>query len=461
MTGHRIAMPASPTPAFAGDPVPAAASRRGWWRAAIVVALCTAISELVALRFDLANIIMVYLAGVAYVALHESQRVAIATVVASIFLFDLIFVPPRWGLNPLNPTHLFTFAVMLAVGVLISRLAARARGQTALAEGRARRAQALSELAASLAAARSHPEIEAAVAQKTRATFGTGCSLRADGQLALDTQPTSFSCEDRELVEGFGRQAALALERSRFEQQSAEALVAAETERLRNTLLSGISHDFRTPLTTIVGAATTLLGQDQRLDPPKRTMLTSSILAEARRLHELVSDLLDLSRMEEGAVQLTPEWCPADDLVQEALSALGERTAGHQVEVQVSGEAVVWCDPRLVEQALVNMVDNAVRYTPAGSRVRIAVAVDSGWWLLTVSDNGPGLPKGSEQQVFRKFQRGQAEPAGGGFGLGLAICAAVAKLHAGSIAAHNAGGAVFELRLPQPAAMQLDAEAPA
>lgn len=455
-------MPAASDPVTTGDPVPAATRRRGgWWRAAAVVVLCTGLSELVALRFDLANIIMVYLAGVAYVALHESQRIAIATVVASIFLFDLMFVPPRWGLNPLNPTHLFTFAVMLAVGVLISRLAARARAQTKLAEGRARRAQALSELAASLAAAGSHREVEEVVARRTHATFHTGCTLRADGQLVLDTQPAHFSSEDRELVEGFGRQAALALERSRFERQSAEALVAAETERLRNTLLSGISHDFRTPLTTIVGAATTLLAQDQRLDSPKRAMLTGSILAEARRLHELVSDLLDLSRMEEGAVSLTPEWCPADDLVQEALSALGERTAGHQVELQVCGDAVVWCDPRLVEQALVNMVDNAVRYTPIGSRVHIAVAVDSDWWLLTVSDNGPGLPRGSEQLVFRKFQRGQAEPAGSGFGLGLAICAAVAKLHGGCIAAHNAGGAVFELRLPQPAAMQLDAEMPA
>ena len=177
--------------------------------------------------------------------------------------------------------------------------------------------------------------------------------------------------------------------------------------------------------------------------------MVESILAEARRLNERVSHLLDLTRLEEGAVQPSFEWCPADDLVAEALQGLGTRTSTHSIHLDVPPDAIVWCDPRLIEQSLQNIVDNALRYTAPGGRIDIRVRVASGEWLLTVSDNGPGLPPGRENDVFRKFHRGQSEPAGTGFGLGLAICAAVARLHGGSIAAANDGGATFTMRLPQ------------
>ncbi|HET6829431.1 MAG TPA: ATP-binding protein [Ramlibacter sp.] len=451
---------------------------RGWLRACAVVLLCTAVSELMTPHLDLANIIMVYLAGVVYVALHEGPRVSVAAVVASIFLFDLIFVPPRWGLNPLNPSHFFTFAVMLAVGLLISHLAAWARGQTALAEGRAQRAQTLSELSAQLAAAVDRDAIGRAVAAAVQTTFGWRARLETSGAapspgwgvpLRGTSEPLgmlvvepgagqSLAPEDRSLLEAFAHQAALALERCAFEQKSADAMVEAETERLRNTLLSGISHDFRTPLTTIVGAATTLLEQGERLEAERRAQLARGVLGEARRLHELVSDLLDLTRLEEGAVQLHPEWCPVDDLVEEALAAVGERARSHDIRLDLPADAIVWCDARLVEQALVNIVDNALRHTPQGTVVNVQVRVQESTWQLVVSDNGPGLPKGREQEVLRKFVRGQAEPAGTGFGLGLAICAAVAKLHGGTMKAGNANGARFTLTLPQPPAQTPVAE---
>lgn len=452
---------------------------RGWARAASVVALCTAVSELMVDHLDLSNVIMVYLAGVVYVALHEGPRVSVAFVGASIFLFDLIFVPPRWGLNPIDPIHFFTFAVMLAVGLLISHLAGWARRQTALAEGRAQRAQALGELSAQLAAAPTRDAIVAAVAAAVQATFGLRGTVRlvadaaggADWEVPLRGTGQALGVlavhagagrrmglEDRELLEAFAHQAALALERCAFEQKSADAMVEAETERLRNTLLSGISHDFRTPLTTIVGAATTLLEHGDRLDAHRRATLVRSVLGEARRLHELVSDLLDLTRLEEGAVQLNLEWCPVDDLVQEALAVFGDRLQRRDMALALPADAIVWCDPRLVEQALVNMVDNALRYTPPSSPIRIEVALEAGAWSLVVADRGPGLPQGREQEVFRKFQRGQAEPAGSGFGLGLAICAAVARLHQGRITAANDDGARFTLTLPQPAASGMAAQ---
>ncbi|MES2936676.1 MAG: ATP-binding protein [Pseudomonadota bacterium] len=421
---------------------------RPWLPATAVVIACTAISEAMAAYLDLANIAMVYLAGVAYLALREGARAAVAMVVASIFLFDLIFVPPRWGLNPLNPHHFFTFAVMLAVGLLISRLADQVRQQAALAEGRAQRAQALSALAGSLAAARTEADIATTLSSAAQAAFGTPCELQPGGALRLP-DGRALTGEEQELLHGFERQAVLALERCAFERSSAEALVQAQTERLRNTLLSGISHDFRTPLTTIVGAATSLIEQDRLLDAQMRMTLTRSVLQEARRLSALVRDLLDLTRMEEGAVQPSLEWCPADDLVEEALAAVGTRLGSHQIRTDIPPDAIVWCDARLLEQALVNMVDNALRHTPPGSRIVVSVRAGAGHWTLGVADNGPGLPPGTEQDVFRKFHRAHSEPAGSGLGLGLAICAAVAKLHHGTIEAFNAGGATFRLTLPQ------------
>lgn len=445
---------------------------RDWLAALVVVATCTAISELMAPYLDLADQVMVYLAGVVYVALRHGQAPSAAAVVASIFLFDLIFVPPRWGLNPLDKRHLLTFVVMLVVGLLISRLAAQAREQTLLAQGRARRAQALNGLSARLAVARSAQEVADGVADAVRVTFGAVCTLQAPddaplgtacltlalqgtgaplGQLTVQAVPGhAYTAEDRDLLSAFAHQTALALERCAFEKKSADAQVQAETERLRNTLLSGISHDFRTPLTAIVGSATSLLQQDRLLDANQRATLTRSILDEATRMHALMSDLLDLTRLEGGGVQLALEWCPADELVESALQTIGARALDHQLRTYVPAEAIVWCDPRLVEQALVNLLDNALRYTPAGCTVDVAVHVDATAWRLVVSDNGPGLPPGSPGDVFKKFHRGHAEPAGAGTGLGLAICAAVASLHNGSIHAESDAGARFVLTFPQP-----------
>jgi two-component system sensor histidine kinase KdpD len=444
-----------------------------WLAALVVIGACTLISELMAPYLDLADQIMVYLAGVVYVALRHGLAPSVASVVASIFLFDLIFVPPRWGLNPLNKQHLLTFVVMLLVGLLISRLAAQAREQTLLAQGRAQRAHAMNELSARLAVARSSQEVVDGVAAAVQVTFGAACAVHAPhaapaggtglilplqgtgaplGQLAVQAAPGhAYTAEDHDLLNAFAHQTALALERCAFEQKTADALVEAETERLRNTLLSGISHDFRTPLTAIVGSATSLLQHDRLLDAAKRATLTRSILDEATRMHALVSDLLDLTRLEGGAVQLAMEWCPADELVESALQTLGVRAGAHLLRTQVPPDAIVWCDPRLVEQALVNLLDNALRYTPAGCAVDVAIDVQAGAWRLTVTDDGPGLPPGSHRDVFKKFHRGHSEPAGAGTGLGLAICAAVASLHNGTIRAASHAGAQFVMTFPQPA----------
>ncbi len=495
--------------------------KHGWAYALAVVLVCTGICALMTPYFDLANLIMVYLAGVVYAALRFGQSASIVAVLSSVFLFDLIFVPPRWSLNPTNTQHVFTMIVMLLVGLLISRLVANARDQALVADERAAREHALNELAHQLALARSPEAVAAGLEVAVGSTFRASSALllpdasgqlcdpagfcrnvgagshspetgvhspvaaaqavfdqghtpndtaragtesgqtfyvplrgvsRSLGVLAVHGVPGRFPVpHESDLLKAFASQAALALERSIFERKSADAAVEVETERLRSTLLSSISHDFRTPLTTIVGAATSLLRQDHLLDGDRRYALTQSILDESRRMHVLVSDLLDLTRMEEGGVQPVYEWCPADELIEEAIKTLGDRLLAHRLQTRVGADAVVWCDPRLMVQAMSNLLDNAVRYTPAGSTIVVEVEVAADCWQLSVSDNGPGLPVGHERDVFKKFYRGRPEPAGSGTGLGLAICAAVARLHQGSIEGVNHNGARIVLCLPQPA----------
>lgn len=430
-----------------------------------VLAACTAVNALMERYFEPANLIMVYLAGVVFVALRQGLKSALATVAGSVMLFDLIFVAPRWSLNPIEPQYFFTFGLMTAAGWLIAQLAANKREQALVAEARLRRAQALNALALALAGARTEAEVGAALCRQVRDSLGLAVRLQdepspGDGMLPVDERwlalpaGIALAAEDRELLDSFASQAGIALERARFERASAEARLEAERERLRNTLLAGISHDFRTPLTTIVGAATSLIEQDRALDTAHRHALLGGVLTEARRLHALVSDLLDLSRLEEGAVRPVLEWCPADELVAEVLVALEPRLAGHRLELDLPPEALLWCDARLIEQLLGNLLDNALRHTPPGGRIRVALALREtpvareAW--LSVADSGPGLPPGREQELFKKFVRGQSEPAGSGTGLGLAICSAVAQLHGGRMEARNEGGAVLAVLLPQP-----------
>lgn len=478
---------------------------RGWITTAAVLALCTLVGVLIEPFFDPANLITVYLAGVVFVALRMGRAAALFTVVGSVFLFDLLFVAPRWSLKPTDPQYFFTFAVTLLVGLVISQLAAGARRQAATEEARTRRAQSLSRLALQLAKARAGEAVAAALESTVLQALGAKAQLllvddagrlpdpgpggdderqlaeralreQRDTGAGTDVEPAArrrylplpaadgplgvlavapgpaahVDPEDLDLLKAIANQGAVALERAVFEQRSARAAVEAERERLRSTLLAGISHDFRTPLTTIVGSVTSLLEQGHVIDEAHRDALLRGVLLEAQRMHALSSNLLDLTRMEEGAVRPNLEWCPADELVGEARAALGSRLDRHQVSVAVDADAVVWCDAQLLGQALVNLLDNAVRHTPAGAAIQVSVSVAVGSWCLVVHDSGPGIPAGLEREVFKKFFRGGQGAGSHGTGLGLAICAVVAELHGGAIVARNDGGARFEMTLPQP-----------
>ncbi len=258
--------------------------------------------------------------------------------------------------------------------------------------------------------------------------------------------------EQMHLIESLVNQTAIAMERVQLAQSAHAADVQVESEKLRNVLLSSISHDFRTPLASIIGAASML--HDERaaaLDPARRRGLETTILDEASRLHRLVDNLLDLTRLTQGPVQLKREWLTLEEIVGGVLRRLHDVLAGREVRVDLPPDLpLIHADEVLLEQLLFNLAENALKHAP-GSPMRIVAEATPGGISVAVRDHGPGLPPGEESRVFDKFHRGQVEAAQSGFGLGLAICKVIVEAHGGRISAHNLpeGGAEFLFSLPR------------
>jgi two-component system sensor histidine kinase KdpD len=257
--------------------------------------------------------------------------------------------------------------------------------------------------------------------------------------------------EQRHLLETFAGQIGLALERARLAEEAEAARVEVESESVRNTLLASISHDLRTPLAVMAGAGSTLAEQGAQLDEGTRASLARSIATKAREMSDVISNVLDLMRFESGEIAPRRQWESLDDLVGAALHRLEEKLKSHPVELRVPADLpAVYVDASLIVQVLSNLLDNAVKYTPGGTRIHISAVTDGAFLRVTVDDEGPGLPAGDPARLFEKFQRGTEEGAVVGVGLGLAICRSIISAHGGSIQARarSGGGARFEFTLP-------------
>jgi len=276
--------------------------------------------------------------------------------------------------------------------------------------------------------------------------------MRTRGVLAFQPVDTMLfdQPEDMQLLDTCAAQIALALERIHYVEVAQDALVTMESERLRNSLLSAISHDLRTPLTALVGLAETLATPDQ-LTNDERRELAVAIRDKAQRLTGLVTNLLDMARLQTGTVQLKRGWQAIEEVVGSALRQMAELLARHRVVTTIPPDTPL-CefDPVLIERVLVNLLDNAAKYTPSDSTIMIKVAHDPQSLLVAVEDDGSGLPAGQEEKLFDKFVRGVTESAKPGVGLGLAICRAIVEAHGGDIRAETrpGGGARFVFRLP-------------
>jgi two-component system sensor histidine kinase KdpD len=492
--------------------LPAAVQWSGYGKAVAAVVLATAVSWLMFPYFELSNLIMVYLVAIVAVAVRLPRGPAVLASVLSVAAFDVFFVPPYLTFAVSDAQYLVTFAVMLLVGLVISGLAIRIRTQAEAARDRERRTAALYAMSRELASTRGADELVAIALRHIGEIFRVRAiillpqpdgRLTARGEMAADwsvdanelgvarwvfehRQPAglgtatlpgaaglyvpllaplgcvgvlgvrpadvhAFDTPERlHQLETFANQTALAVARARLADEAQQTEVRIETERLRNSLLSSVSHDLRTPLATITGAATTLLEQGERLDAPTQRDLLESVREEADRLNRLVHNLLQMTRLQSGELTLRREWHSIEEVVGAALRRLDRRLSGRRVSTRILPDLpLVAMDGVLVEQVLVNLLDNALKYTPSGSPIEIIATATDRAVTIEVADRGPGIPPGEEEKIFEKFYRARPDDSRGA-GLGLAICQAVVRAHGGRIWAQNlpGGGVAFLFTIP-------------
>ena len=290
--------------------------------------------------------------------------------------------------------------------------------------------------------------------------------MRTRGVLALAAPRRSLflNPDSRRQIEAYATLIAIALERLHYVEVAQQALVSMESERLRNSLLAAVSHDLRTPLTSLVGMTDTLMRQQAAL-PPDIHETIRAMRDQAQRMHALVANLLDMARLQNRETPLRLEWQSIEELVGASLAAMREPLAAHRVTVdRLSHLPLVECDGVLIERVLCNLLENAAKYTPAGSALRLHAAVQDGELRVSVSDNGPGVPPGAERRIFEKFTRGDRESATPGVGLGLAVCEAIIAAHHGKIWVEHApgqdSGAQFVFTLPLGTPPPIQSETP-
>ena len=475
--------------------------RYAW--ALVTTAVCTAVAFPLYPRFELSNLVMVYLLGVTVAGLRLGRAPAILSATLNVVAFDFFFVPPRYSFAVSDAQYLLTFVVMLTIALVIANLMASVRQQTRVSGARERRTALLYAMSRELVATRgieslarvavSHvaevfqcqavvllpnhegkltyprdPPLEKslhgadlAVAQWVldhgrQAGLGTD-TLPAAPALYVPLQeggkplgvlavlPTNqrriLLPEQRHLLETFAGQIGLAVERAQLAETAEGARLNAERESLRNTLLASISHDLRTPLSVIAGAGSALAQHGSALDEATRVSLARSVEQKAREMSDLVSNVLDLMRFESGHIVLRRDWQTLDDLVEAALTNLESKLKGHVVESRIPVDLPpVHVDANLIVQVFSNLFDNIAKYTPPGTKVYVSAMMDGRNVRVLVEDEGPGLPVGDPERLFDKFQRGSDEGTVVGVGLGLAICQAIIHAHGGEIEAQRREG---------------------
>ncbi len=461
-----------------------------------VIAGATTLGLLLRSVLSTADIAMLYLLGVVIVGSRSRTKPAVITAMLSIALFDFLFIPPYYTFAVSDTRYILTFAMMLGIGMVVARLTGRIHEDADRLRQRAREtaaAYALSrdigqavDVAGIESAARRHlaqavlaevdlflpglaghrPEDDpvAAWVFEHGESAGPGTETLAGHEavyLPLATSGTPLGvvrissprvadlmdAARRPQLESLVAQTALGLERVILSARNESSRVEVEAERLRTSLLSSLSHDLRTPLAAIEGAAGSLLEEAGR-SAAMRDELARTILDESRRMNRLVGNLLEMVRVQSGSLVVRKEWQPLEEVIGIVLLRLDERLAEFAVSVDVPPTLpLVSMDGLLIEQVLINLVENAVKYAPQERVIDINAAERDGSVVVSVADRGPGVPAAERRRIFEKFYRiGSA----GGIGLGLAICHGIVAAHGGKIwvEERDGGGAVFRFSLP-------------
>lgn len=461
------------------------------------------------------TILLIYLLGVLFVATRFGLWPSIVASVTNAGCFAYFFAPPIFSFAIADQENLVSLAVTLVVGAVTSKQNENIRTQARLADKRAQRASAQYSLSKALAEARHNRDIIAIGSAHIHSQFGgKNTLLFADshGRLSLsdpDNAPQLLAAvnfrvaqwvlstgivagqntshfpdeaalylplngsshtlgvlvleatkpqhlwltEQRQLLDTFINQIVHSYERASLAEQAKDATLKMQAETLRNSLLSSISHDLRTPLATIVGAASTLEADDSRLNATRRHELVRAISDEAQRMSELTTKILEMARLEAGEVVLNRQWYEAEEIIGSALRTMHKKLSRRPVNVRITGNrGLIYVDAVLLQQVLVNLLDNANKYSPAPLAIELSTHTTPHLLTLAVADNGPGIPDGLSDKIFDKFFQIHAESAQSGVGLGLSICRAIVEAHGGAICVKtgSCSGAVFELQLPIP-----------
>ncbi len=479
---------------------------RGCLVAVLLCALITFIANQWLPDFDAANLVMIYLLGVVIVALFYGRWPSVLATVINVVSFDLFFIAPRGTLAVSDVQYVLTFAVMLAVGLLIGNLTAGVRYQARIARYREQRTRHLYEMSKALAVGRTPQDIAHTSQQFIHSTFhARSLILSPDREGALrpltpvsgmtpwdeaiarwsfdkgqpagagtDTLPgvpylilplqhqgvaivepsnlrQLMIPEQQRLLETFTLLVANALERLALTASEEQARLASERESIRNSLLAALSHDLRTPLTVLFGQSE-ILTLDLAAEGSRHAPQASEIRQHVLNTTRLVNNLLDMARIQSGGFNLKKEWLTLEEVIGSALKTLEPGLGGRHIALDMPDPlALIHVDGPLFERVLINLLENAGKYAGRKAQIGIHASVSPEQLQLEVWDTGPGIPAGQEQAIFDKFARGNKESAIPGVGLGLAICQAIVEVHGGTITAHNRpeGGARFCVTLPR------------
>ncbi len=481
-----------------------------------IVAICAALGWLShTLHLAEANIVMIFLAGVALAAAWLGRGPAIAASIVSVLVFDFFFIRPYRTLAVSDTEYFITFGVMLGIGLLISALTSRLQAQLRASQQQEHRTAQLFRMTRQLSELSGSDFLVQTAGRKLAEMFSGEIVIylrEPDGALQLrfgentsvaqqptnavvaqwvaaneriaglktDTLPNATALfvpligsqqtvgalgvrpedlgrfldpEQRRLLETCASLIALAIERDRSVLEAQQAQIQVQAEQMRNSLLSSVSHDLRTPLASISGTAENLLASAQHGDKKSQREMLQTIVDETHQLVRLIDNLLDMARLDAGSLTPNRQWHVLEELVGSALARLRGELGNRHVSVHIPTEfPLIHVDGFLLEQVFVNLLENAARYTPSGTEIEISAQCAGNQTEIRFADNGPGLPPGSETKVFEKFYRGSAGSPDSrrGVGLGLAICQGMIQSLGGCITAANRpqGGADFIVSLP-------------
>ncbi|HEX7670111.1 MAG TPA: ATP-binding protein [Polyangiaceae bacterium] len=476
-----------------------------------ITAASTAVCFLASPYVDVRDLVMIYLMGTVAVSTTFGLWPSVATAAMSVLALDFFFVPPYWAFGIADASHLVTIGVMFVVAVIMGGLTDRVRFQGELSRLREQRMGVLYAISRDLSAVRDPTDLclvaqrhvselfdcsvvfllgrsedalkplsaeasgfvlEEVAERAAHDAWTKGTTIIAEterpgtvatislpltaphgtvGVLCIRPRRSDFfgDSEQRALLETVARLIASSLQNALLAREANQTRLQIEAERLRSGLLSSVSHDLRTPLATIEGAATTMLQESAKLTPLAREELTRAIVEEAHRLGRLVRNLLDMTRLESGQLRPNKERQDVEELVGGALTRVEGRLQGRPVRTHIDDRLpFVPMDAVLVEQVLINLLENAIRHSPPSGAIEISARLVDRELLVEVTDTGSGLTPGTEERIFEKFYRGDTDE--GGAGLGLSICRAIVSAHGGRIWAETRpqGGSTFQFVLP-------------